>query len=232
MVSQPSEALSLCMLNASKPWRSINLSAPRAMRSGESARRGRCDLEAAIPSSLRHKGLDADKPYDIRLRVSLEIWQKAGISSDKASRTRRVASYYGCTFLFTHALAAGYLLCGGSWRRLDSFAFANLVMWVPGLVAAGTARWLYREPVLRVLGLSLRFNRWLLVAWLLPLLLSGATLLLGLALPGTAYSASLAGLSTRFDLSAEQMAGLAPAIGSLAPIWTLVAQGLILGPSL
>jgi len=164
--------------------------------------------------------------------VSLEIWQKAGISSEKASRTRRVASYYGCTFLLTHALAAGYLLCGGSWRRLDSFAFANLVMLVPGLVAAGTARWLYREPVLRVLGLSLRFNRWLLVAWLLPLLLSGAALLLGLALPGTAYSVSLAGLSTRFDLSAEQMAGLAPAIGSLAPIWTLVAQGLILGPSL
>lgn len=40
------------MLNASRPWRSINLSAARAMRSGESARRGRCNLQAAIPCSL------------------------------------------------------------------------------------------------------------------------------------------------------------------------------------
>src|SRR6187549_825442 len=105
-------------------------------------------------------------------------------------------------------------------------------MLVPGLVAAATARWLFREPVQRVLGLSVRFNRWLLVAWLLPVLLSGATLLVGLALPGTAYSANLGGLSARFDLSPEQLGRLVHPIGSLAPIWTLVCQGLILGPTL
>ncbi len=145
---------------------------------------------------------------------------------------RRVAGYYGCTFLVTHALVAGYLLTGGSWRRLDSFAFANLVMLVPGLVAAATARWLFREPVTRVLGLSLRLNGWFLLAWLLPVLLSGASLLLGLALPGTAYSPSLAGLRARFDLSPEQLARLVHPIGSLPPIASLLAQGLILGPSL
>ena len=141
-------------------------------------------------------------------------------------------SYYGATFLVTHTLAAGYLLAGGSWRRLDSFAFANLVMLVPGLVAACTARWLFREPVTRVLGLSLRFNRWLVLAWLLPVFLSGATLLVGLALPGTAYSSELAGLGARFELNPEQSRELVRSIGSLAPSWTLVAQALILGPTL
>jgi membrane protease YdiL (CAAX protease family) len=124
------------------------------------------------------------------------------------------------------------LLAGGSWRRLDSFAFANLAMCVPGLVAAACARWLFREPVAHALGLSWRVNRWFLVAWLLPLLFSAATLLVGLALPGTAYSPTLVGLSARFELSPEQLRTLVHPIGSLAPIWTLLAQGLILGPTL
>lgn len=150
----------------------------------------------------------------------------------KTQRAGRVAAYYACTFALTHALVGGYLLAGGSWRRLDSFAFANVVMLVPGLVAAATARWLFHEPVARVLGLSVRLNRWFLLAWLGPVLLSGITLLIGLALPGTAYSAALAGLSARFELSPEQLRKLVPPLGSLAPIWTLVAQGLLLGPTL
>ena len=150
----------------------------------------------------------------------------------KINRTRRIAAYYACTFLATHALAAVYLWSGGSWRRLDSFVFANLAMLVPGLVAAGSARWLFHQPVTRVLGLSVRLNRWFLVAWLLPLLLSAVTLLMGLALPGTAYSASLAGLSARFDLNPDQIGALVHPLGSLSPIWSLVAQGLILGPTL
>lgn len=105
-------------------------------------------------------------------------------------------------------------------------------MLVPGLVAAGCARFLFREPITRLLGLSWRVNRWFLLAWLLPVLLSVAVLWLGLALPGTAYSASLSGLSARFDLTPEQHRQFVHPIGSLSPIWTLVAQGLILGPTL
>lgn len=149
----------------------------------------------------------------------------------KGRKKARIAGYYGVTFLVTHGLVAGYLLGGGSWRRLDSLVFANLAMLVPGLVAVGHARLLFREPVTRVLGLSLRLNRWFLIAWLLPLLLSLATLLLALALPGTSYSAQLAGLSARFDLSPAQLRQFVHPIGTLSPIWSLLAQGLILGPT-
>jgi hypothetical protein len=65
--------------------------------------------------------------------------------------------------------------------------FANLAMLVPGLVAAGAARFVFREPVTRALALSVRVNRWFLFAWLLPVLLSLATLLIGLSLPGASY---------------------------------------------
>jgi membrane protease YdiL (CAAX protease family) len=164
--------------------------------------------------------------------VALDQREKRRLGEGVKNRVWRIASYYGLTFVLTHALVAGYLLRGGSWRRLDSFVFANLTMLVPGLVAAGTARFLFREPVSRVLGLSWRPNRWFLVAWLLPLFLSLATLLVGLTFPGTAYSPSLAGLSARFELTPEQLRQLVHPLGSLAPIWSLLAQALLLGPTL
>ncbi|MEI9950261.1 MAG: CPBP family intramembrane glutamic endopeptidase [Pseudomonadota bacterium] len=164
--------------------------------------------------------------------MPLEYGENSRFGRGKIGRARRVAGYYACTFLLTHVLVLAYLMAGGSWRRLDSFAFANLVMLVPGLVAAGTARWLFREPVTRLLGLSVRLNRWFLLAWLLPLFISGASLLVGLVLPGTAYSPALAGLSARFDVNPEQIRALVKPIGGLSPIWTLLAQGLLLGPTL
>ncbi len=164
--------------------------------------------------------------------MGLKVVENSRFGSAKIGRLGRVASYYGVTFLVTHALAAAYLWSGGSWRRLDSFAFANLLMLVPGLSAAGMARWLFREPVKRALGLSVRLNRWFLFAWLLPVLLSGASLLVALALPTTAYSTELAGLRVRFDLNPEQVRSLVQPLGGLSPIWTLLAQGLILGPTL
>jgi len=164
--------------------------------------------------------------------MALEQPGNASFRGGAARRGRRVAIYYAVTFLVTHALSFGYLRAGGSFRRLDSFLFANVAMLVPGLVAACLTRFVFREPVARTLGLSLRFNRWFLFAWWFPPLVSLATLLLGLAQPGTSYSAQLAGLSARFELSAEQLRSLAPQLGSLPPIGSLLVQALILGPTL
>ncbi|HYP99879.1 MAG TPA: CPBP family intramembrane glutamic endopeptidase [Polyangiaceae bacterium] len=161
-----------------------------------------------------------------------ELRQFAGLNRRKKTPIGRVLGYYGATFLVTHALVAGYLLSGGSFRRLDSFVFANAAMLVPGLVAVCFTRFVFREPVASTLGLTLRFNRWFLFAWLLPPLLSLVTLLIGLLQPGTAYSAQLAGLSARFELSAEQLRSLTPQIGALPPIASLLVQGLVLGPTL
>jgi len=148
------------------------------------------------------------------------------------TRRSRVAIYYSLTFFLTHALALTYLGSGGSFRRLDSFAFANAAMLVPGLVALCLTRFVFHAPVASTLGLSLRFNRWFLLAWLLPPSLSLVTLGVGLAMPGTSYSAELAGLSARFELSAEQLRSLAPTIGSLPPVASLLVQGIVLGPTL
>ncbi|NOU32702.1 MAG: CPBP family intramembrane metalloprotease [Polyangiaceae bacterium] len=145
---------------------------------------------------------------------------------------RRAAGYSSCLFVLTHALAGAYLVSGGSWRRPDSLLAANLIMLLPGLLAIAMVRWVFHEPVRRTLGLSFSLNRWSALAFVLPLLLSGATLLVGLALPGTTFSPELAGLSERFNLQPSQLEQMVPRLGHLPLAWTVVAQGIVLGPTL
>ncbi|MET0791385.1 MAG: CPBP family intramembrane glutamic endopeptidase [Polyangiaceae bacterium] len=150
----------------------------------------------------------------------------------KIGHWRRAASYYACLFLTSHALAGAYLWSGGSWRRPDSLLVANLIMLVPGLLAVSMVRWIFRSPLRPTLGLSFALNRWSALACVLPVLLSAATLLLGLTLPGVSYSPELAGLSERFALPPEQLEQMVPRLGHLPLIWSLLAQGFVLGPTL
>jgi len=153
-------------------------------------------------------------------------------SAEKTSSFRRAAVFYGCLFALTHLLAGAYLASGGSWRRPDSLLAANLIMLVPGLLALAMVRWVFREPVRKTLGLTFVLNRWSLLACALPLLLSGSTLLVGLTFPGTSFSPELAGLAARFELEPARLEQVLPRLGHLPLIWTVVAQGIVLGPTL
>ena len=155
-----------------------------------------------------------------------------GAIREKRSKFRRVAGYYAVLFLVTHALAGAYIASGGSWRRPDSLLVANSLMLLPGLVAAVWVRGMFRAPVRQTLGLRWVLDRWSVLACLLPLTLAGATLLVGLAFPGASYSAELGGLQERFALQPEQMKQLVPRLCRLPLIWSLVAQGFVLGPTL
>ncbi len=163
--------------------------------------------------------------------MTSQSWAIVGTTDRKAPNWRRVAGYYAVLFLLTHALAGAYLLRGGSWRRPASMLVANLIMLVPGLLALAAVRGVFHEPVRRTLGLRWVLDRWTLLACLLPVIVSGATLLLGLALPGASYSAQLDGLRERFALQPEQLNQLVPRVWHLPLIGSLVAQGLVLGPT-
>jgi len=157
---------------------------------------------------------------------------RSGANSRASRPLTQVLGYYAVVFVLTHTFAAVYLAQGGSWSRPDSLLVANLAMLIPGLVAAAMARWLFGEPPREVLGLRPVAYRWLAVAWLLPLLLSAAVLLLGIALPHQSYSAELVGLSERYHLTSEQLRLMVRPIGELPWVWSLVLQALLLGPTL
>jgi uncharacterized protein len=146
---------------------------------------------------------------------------------------KNVALSYLAIFAGTHVVTIGYGLSGRSWLGLDTFVVANGIMLIPGLVALALARWFFRQPLNATLGLTLRPNRWWLVAWLLPPLLMLAVLGVSLLLPGTSFDATMSGLGERLAFSAEDAARLRAqaAFLGLAPPVGLMAQGLLLGPT-
>jgi membrane protease YdiL (CAAX protease family) len=149
-------------------------------------------------------------------------------------RWRRVAIFYATVFVATHAVTTAYRLRGGAWNALGAFVVANGIMLIPGVSAVVLARWVFRQPLREALGLRLAPNRWWLVAWLLPPLLMLATLGVSLLVPGTSFDPTMSGLGARMGFSPADAAALRAQSGflGLPPLAGLLAQGLLLGPTL
>ncbi|WP_457638518.1 CPBP family intramembrane glutamic endopeptidase [Oceanithermus sp.] len=122
------------------------------------------------------------------------------------------------TLALSWAFFAVYYLTVGTIRSPWFAAFGVAYMWIPGLVALALAR---RE------GLALRIwgkpNRWWLVAWLLPVVFSLASIVASLPLD------SYVGLSAL----REQIAARTGAAAAGLPEWALwaalIGQGLLAG---
>jgi len=92
----------------------------------------------------------------------------------------------------------------------------------------------YREPVQRPLGISFDLNRWFLVAWLLPPVITLATFGASLLLPGINYSPSMQGIVERLAslLTPEQVQQLNERVAEMPAVvafWLAMFQGLIAG---
>jgi uncharacterized protein len=147
---------------------------------------------------------------------------------------RRIAIFYATLFAATHIVTTAYRLRGGSWNTLDTFVVANGIMLIPGATTLVFARWIFPEPMRAALGLRLTPNRWWLVAWVLPPILMLATLGVSLMVPGTSFDTTMDALGSRLGFSAhdaQQLRAHAELLG-LPPLAGLLAQGLLLGPTL
>jgi uncharacterized protein len=119
----------------------------------------------------------------------------------------RSALFVGWTFLVNWSFAGLFFALGGRWGTPVGIAFGAAYMFVPMLVALLLQKRVYHEPVREPLGISFRLNRWFLVAWLLPLAITLATLGVSLLVPGVEYSPTMQGVFERFVslLPPEQM---------------------------
>ena len=87
----------------------------------------------------------------------------------------------------------------------------------------------YRVP-LGSLALLVKPNRWFLVAWLLPALLSCVALGISLIFPGVEYSPSMEGVSRYYGVSPSVVAEQYTLLG-LPPLVSVLFMGLIAGPT-
>jgi membrane protease YdiL (CAAX protease family) len=101
---------------------------------------------------------------------------------------RRVLTFVTAVILATQAVSILVSTIRGPVRPGDMLEWslrANVAMVVPGVVALLFARFWVREPARQALGWRLRPNRFWAVAWLLPAVLTAASIGLRLQAPGS-----------------------------------------------
>ena len=126
-----------------------------------------------------------------------------------------------------------WLLIGGAWLCGAAIAsplwvvVAVLCMLVP-LIATIISQLIHKEVVLRNIGIRWKFNRWWIVAWLLPVLMAAAIVSVACLMPGvhfTMESAVMTDALTQINSMLPEGAALSPAIFLLIQL----ANGFIAG---
>ena len=146
---------------------------------------------------------------------------------------RKAAVFIGLTYFVSYSLANLYLALGGRWVLPGSLIVALGYMFIPMGMAIVVQRVLYKEPIREPLGISFKFNRWFLVAWLLPPVVAFATLGISLLFPGVQYTPEMEGMYERFQslLTPEQVEQMRSQASSFPvhPVWIALLQGLVAG---
>lgn len=145
---------------------------------------------------------------------------------------RKATLFVALTYFFSFLLVYGYLALGGNWATGLSF-IPILYMFIPMIMAIVVQKVIYKEPIKGPLGISFKFNRWFLVAWLLPPVIAFLTLGISLLMPGVEYSPGMEGFIQRFQatLTPEQLEQLRTQTSNLPvhPIWLALIEGLVAG---
>jgi len=145
---------------------------------------------------------------------------------------RKALTFVLLTISISWGVAALYFALGGKWRAGDwkAVLFGFVYMWIPALVAIGVQRGIYREPIVKPLGISSSFNLWFLAAWLLPPAIALLSSAISLAFPGVSFSADMSGFIERLAsyLAPEQSEALKSQLAAI-PMWLFLLSGLIQG---
>ena len=89
--------------------------------------------------------------------------------------------------LLSWTVAALFYVLNGDLQTTAGFVFMTGYMFFP-LLSVMIVQAIYKEPVLKGLGVSFNLNRWFLVAWLLPVVFNVAAMFASALIPPTRFS--------------------------------------------
>lgn len=141
---------------------------------------------------------------------------------------RKVGLYIALTYLITFFGMFIYVRKGGAW----TLPAAMVYMFVPAFVAILVQRGIYKQPWLGPFRLSLRLNRWFLIAGLIPVLLLFAVVAMSTLVPGVSLSAGANDIlerQVRLCPEHEQLLRQQFAAAPLHPFWMGLLSGVIAG---
>ncbi|MDD4364056.1 MAG: CPBP family intramembrane metalloprotease [Atribacterota bacterium] len=126
-----------------------------------------------------------------------------------------------------------YFIFGGQWVMPGSLIISTAYMFIPLTVTILLQKVIYKEDIKKSLDVSFRINRWFIIAWILPILLTFLTLGINIMLPDVEFSPDLGGFFARLEssLSPEQLALIKQQAENFPahPFWIGIFQALLAG---
>ena len=146
---------------------------------------------------------------------------------------RKALLFVTLTFAISYLFVFLYFLFGGKWVMPGSLIVSVIYMFIPMLVSIFVQKTVYKDLVKEPLGVSFKLNRWFLVAWLLPVIISFLTLGINLLLPLVEFAPDMEGFyeSLKATLTPEQIETMKSQAASFPvhPYWIQLLQALIAG---
>ncbi len=145
---------------------------------------------------------------------------------------KKIFIFISLTLLVSWSAAGLYYLSGLEWGTTFSMVFAIVYMFFPLLCTIIVQKFIYKQPVMKTYGVNTNINKWLLVAWGLPVLITFATIGVSLLMPGVGYSPEMVGIIDYLgDLISDEMMEEMP-FSPVVMFWLMLLQGIIAGPTI
>jgi len=137
------------------------------------------------------------------------------------------------TLGLSYLLAGLFYGLGGRYSTSGGVVLAVVYMYMPAVSAILITKVIHKEKIKEKLLISFKLNKWFVVAWLIPPLLSFATFGISLLFPHVSYSPGMEGMFDRYGklMTPEQMDQMKKSLESmpLNPLWLGLIQGLAAG---
>lgn len=102
-------------------------------------------------------------------------------------RFKKVILFIGLTFFASWLMAVLFFVFGGKSYTPAFYVMGISYMFVPMIMAIVVQKFIFKEPLRKPLGISFKLNRWFLVAWLLPPIITVAAIGVSLIFPGVEF---------------------------------------------
>jgi hypothetical protein len=160
----------------------------------------------------------------------------ARIARIQLSSSRKIAAFVAFTFVASWSAAISFWAIGGEWGSPASAAVWRLFTLPPAFGALIVKGAIARDPLIEQLAISLRPNRWWLVAWLLPVAAAALAWLLGGLFPSVELVTDLDSFVAYFAprLDAEQLEAMREDVEALGfhPVLRMLMQAMVAGITL
>jgi membrane protease YdiL (CAAX protease family) len=141
--------------------------------------------------------------------------------------TKRAINFIVLTFGLSWILAIGFKLLGGEWNTELALIIAVIYMFCPLISVLILEKFFYHNQIKETCGINFKLNIWFVVGWMLPLIISFASIPIAKLFPNVEISYSMETLFDRLKdtLSSQKLEQLKQQIES-SPI-SFITFGVI-----